>query len=569
MPLDVVDLLPQGPVDYLEVWQTQRELHAEVAAGHRPDTLILLEHASVYTAGKRTEPHERPVDGTPVVDVDRGGKITWHGPGQLVGYPIVRLPDSVLVVDYVRRLEEAIIGLLAGYGLDTGRVRGRSGVWLAADEVRPERKIAAIGVRVAAGTTMHGFALNVDPDLTTYDKIIPCGLVGVGVTSMAVELDRPVDVAEVAAALRPAAGPAAVLRALRPVGRHHLGRRAEPGRLMTVTTARRAVVVEAYVDYAVEAYNLRKVYRTREGRQPAVDGLDLRVPLGGVHGFLGPNGSGKTTTIRMLLGLIRADSGYIRVFDHEVPLHLAQVIDKVGAIVEQPKFFPTFSGRKNLTLLARGIGTPRGRVDAVLEEVGLADRSRDKFRTYSLGMKQRLAIAATLLKDPSLLIFDEPTNGLDPAGIHEIRATMRSLADRGKTVLVSSHILSEVQQVADTVSIIGRGRMLAEGTVAEILDAASEQQARVGVSDPAQAAAILSAPGFQVDASGRQLNVGATNGQLDLAEVTRVLADRGLYVDELVPVRRNLESVFLELTADRPPRSHPATAQPAGPAGGR
>ena len=203
MPLDVVDLLPRGPVDYLEVWQAQRELHAEVAAGRRPDTVLLLEHISVYTAGKRTEPHERPTDGTPVVDVDRGGKITWHGPGQLVGYPIVRLPDSVLVVDYVRRLEEAIIGMLAGYGLHTGRVRGRSGVWLAAQKDRPERKIAAIGVRVAAGTTMHGFAINVDPDLTTFDKIIPCGLVGVGVTSLAAELGRPVDVVEVAAALRP------------------------------------------------------------------------------------------------------------------------------------------------------------------------------------------------------------------------------------------------------------------------------------------------------------------------------------------------------------------------------
>jgi len=203
MPLDVVDLLPQGPVDYTEAWQAQRELHAEVAAGRRPNALLLLEHISVYTAGKRTEPHERPTDGTPVVDVDRGGKITWHGPGQLVGYPIVRLPDSVLVVDYVRRLEEAIIRLLAGYGLTTGRVRGRSGVWLAGDEARAERKIAAIGVRVAAGTTMHGFALNVDPDLTRFDRIIPCGLVGVGVTSMAAELGRPVDLREVAGALRP------------------------------------------------------------------------------------------------------------------------------------------------------------------------------------------------------------------------------------------------------------------------------------------------------------------------------------------------------------------------------
>src|ERR671916_1906477 len=143
---------------------------------------------------------------------------------------------------------------------------------------------------------------------------------------------------------------------------------------MTLAAARRAVVVESYADYAIEAYNLRKVYRTRRGRRAAVDGLDLRVPLGGVHGFLGPNGSGKTTTIRMLLGLITADSGYIRVFDHEVPLQLARVIDRIGAIVEQPKFFPAFSGRKNLLLLARGIGTPQTRVDEALAEGGPADR---------------------------------------------------------------------------------------------------------------------------------------------------------------------------------------------------
>jgi lipoyl(octanoyl) transferase len=203
MALDVLDLLPEGPVDYTETWQRQRDLHTEVAAELRPDTVMLLEHRSVYTAGKRTEPHERPCDGTPVVDVDRGGKITWHGPGQLVGYPIVRLPEAVGVVDYVRRLEEAMIRLFDGYGLTTGRVRGRSGVWLAADGERLERKIAAIGVRVAAGATMHGFAINVDPDLAAYATIIPCGLVGVGVTSMTAELGRPVPVAEVAAALLP------------------------------------------------------------------------------------------------------------------------------------------------------------------------------------------------------------------------------------------------------------------------------------------------------------------------------------------------------------------------------
>ena len=157
--------LGRDQVDYLEAWDLQRRLHAEIAAATRPNTVILLEHASVYTAGKRTEPQERPLDGTPVIDVDRGGKITWHGPGQLVGYPLVRLPEATYVVDYVRRLEETLIRTLADFGLATGRVPGRSGVWLPADGAGAERKIAAIGVRVAAGTTMHGFALNVDPDL--------------------------------------------------------------------------------------------------------------------------------------------------------------------------------------------------------------------------------------------------------------------------------------------------------------------------------------------------------------------------------------------------------------------
>jgi lipoyl(octanoyl) transferase len=204
MALAFLDLeLGSEPVDYQATWDLQRAIHAEVSAGTRPDTVLLLEHASVYTAGKRTEPQERPLDGTPVIDVDRGGKITWHGPGQLVGYPIVRLPESVLVVDYVRRVEEALIAALAEYGLNTGRIRGRSGVWLAADDERLERKIAAIGVRVAAGTTMHGFALNVAPDLRWFDRIIPCGLTGVGVTSMAAELGRRPTVVEVAQALRP------------------------------------------------------------------------------------------------------------------------------------------------------------------------------------------------------------------------------------------------------------------------------------------------------------------------------------------------------------------------------
>jgi lipoyl(octanoyl) transferase len=193
-----LQIIRAGTVPYEEAWAQQRELHAQRVAGEVPDTLLLLEHPSVYTAGRRTEPHERPFDGTPVIDVDRGGKITWHGPGQLVGYPIVALPDPVDVVAYVRRLEEALIEVCAGFGVDAGRVEGRSGVWVAADEpgqgFRPERKIAAIGIRVARGVAMHGFAINCDPDLGAFGAIVPCGIPDAGVTSLSAELGRDVTV---------------------------------------------------------------------------------------------------------------------------------------------------------------------------------------------------------------------------------------------------------------------------------------------------------------------------------------------------------------------------------------
>ena len=184
-------------VDYLRAWDHQRQVHAQVVAGELPDTVLLLEHAAVYTAGKRTEAHERPLDGTPVIDVDRGGKITWHGPGQLVGYPIVHLPQPVDVVGHVRRLEDVMIGVCRDLGLQTGRVEGRSGVWLPAAGGRPERKIGAIGIRVSHDVTMHGFALNCDNDLGYADVVIPCGITDAGVTSLSRELDRDVTVAEV------------------------------------------------------------------------------------------------------------------------------------------------------------------------------------------------------------------------------------------------------------------------------------------------------------------------------------------------------------------------------------
>jgi lipoyl(octanoyl) transferase len=185
-----------GLVPYGDAWARQREIHAHVVAGEVPDTVLLLEHRSVYTAGRRTEVWERPNDGTPVIDVDRGGKITWHGPGQLVGYPIVRLPDPIDVVAYVRRMELMLIEVCAELGLAAGQVEGRSGVWLPADERGPERKVAAIGIRVAQGVTLHGFALNCDPDLTAFDRIVPCGIADAGVTSLTKELGRDVTVAE-------------------------------------------------------------------------------------------------------------------------------------------------------------------------------------------------------------------------------------------------------------------------------------------------------------------------------------------------------------------------------------
>jgi lipoyl(octanoyl) transferase len=183
--------------DYREAWETQRTLHSRRVADEISDVTLLLEHQPVYTAGKRTERHERPADGTPVIDVDRGGKITWHGPGQLVGYPITKLPDHVYVVDFVRRLEEALIRTCAELGVATGRIDGRSGVWLRADDLRPDRKIAAIGIRVAGGVTMHGFAVNCDCSLDAFDAIVPCGISDASVTTLSVETGRRVTVRDV------------------------------------------------------------------------------------------------------------------------------------------------------------------------------------------------------------------------------------------------------------------------------------------------------------------------------------------------------------------------------------
>ena len=195
-PNAVIALSRSGLVDYQKAWDVQRTVHEEVVSGSRPNTLLLLEHPSVYTAGRRTDAAERPNDGTPVIDVDRGGRITWHGPGQLVGYPIVRLQKPTQLVGFVREIEAALILVCEDLGLAAVRVEGRSGVWI--QDSRGDRKIAAIGIRVAKGVTMHGFALNVNPDLTAFAQIVPCGITDADVTSLEIELGRSITIDEVA-----------------------------------------------------------------------------------------------------------------------------------------------------------------------------------------------------------------------------------------------------------------------------------------------------------------------------------------------------------------------------------
>ena len=280
----------------------------------------------------------------------------------------------------------------------------------------------------------------------------------------------------------------------------------------------------------------------------AVDGLDLEVPDGGVFGFLGPNGAGKTTTIRCVLGLVRPNAGSLTLLGADVPSGLASVIGKVGSIVEQPALFPRFTGRRNLQILGRIHRVGRSTIDEVLERVRLSERADDAVRTYSLGMKQRLGIAAALLKDPSVLLLDEPANGLDPAGIVEVRELIRSLGAEGRTVFVSSHILSEVQQTADRVAIIARGRLVKAGPVNEVLAAGRARGLVVRLSDlPAGALALADA---QIPAvvAGDTLSVDLPPEQAE--RVTRVLAAKDLYVSELRPEEIDLETVFLELTKD-------------------
>ncbi|MEV4627794.1 ATP-binding cassette domain-containing protein [Micromonospora sp. NPDC049523] len=278
----------------------------------------------------------------------------------------------------------------------------------------------------------------------------------------------------------------------------------------------------------------------------------MLVEAGQVHGFLGPNGSGKTTTLRTLLGLIKANGGRMALLGREVPAALPDVAGSVGAIVESPQFFPNFTAQDTLSLLAGAGGVPQARVAEVLELVGLRDRSKDRVKSYSLGMKQRLAVASALLKNPRLLILDEPANGLDPGGIREMRALMRNLAESGMTVVLSSHILGEVQLICDSVTIISRGRRVAAGPVSEVLAQHAGSGLRVrleAASELPLAAEALTQAGARVSTEPDHLMV---YGVEQPAWVSRTLAGHNLYVSELAPVTADLESVFLDLTATAP-----------------
>ena len=277
----------------------------------------------------------------------------------------------------------------------------------------------------------------------------------------------------------------------------------------------------------------------------AVDALDLRVRRGEVYGFLGPNGAGKTTTLRMLLGLVRPTSGAATVLG--APPGAPDALGRIGAMVEAPGLYPYLSGRDNLRVLAGHAGTAPERVGAVLDETGLSARAGDRARTYSMGMKQRLGVAAALLKDPELLILDEPTNGLDPAGMAEMRAFIRSLAKGGRTVVLSSHLMGEVEQVCDRVGVIREGVLVAEGTVEELRGRASLRVRAEPIGEAARLVALLPEVA-EVATDGALLDVRA---DVDAAAgINRALVTAGIEVSEITQRRASLEDVFLELTAN-------------------
>ncbi len=301
---------------------------------------------------------------------------------------------------------------------------------------------------------------------------------------------------------------------------------------------------------------LRTVGLTKRfGKILAVDGLDMDIRAGEVLGFLGPNGSGKSTTVGMILSLISPTSGHVELFGQDLTKYRDVIRRRVGAIIETPAFYPYLSGRDNLRALATAAGgVPEGRIDELLSLVGLDERAGGKFKTYSLGMKQRLGIASTLLTDPALVILDEPTNGLDPAGQREVRGIIPRLAAEGRAVLLASHLLNDVEQVCDRVIIIRRGAMIEQGPVGDLVSRGSHLDIEIRPNQVEIALrAIRAVPGVTgatADETGRRLTVVA---ETDGSMINRALAERGVYASAIVPRRGSLEQLFLELTEGSSP----------------
>ena len=285
----------------------------------------------------------------------------------------------------------------------------------------------------------------------------------------------------------------------------------------------------------------------RYGKIEAVAGLDLRVYAGEVFSFLGPNGSGKSTTVGMILGLVRPTAGRALVFGNDMAEKPWPALKRIGAVIESPAFYPYLSGYDNLKVIAITLGDiPSRRIDEMLELVGLLDRKRDPYKTYSLGMKQRLGIASTLLRDPELIILDEPTNGLDPAGTREVRELIPSLARDGHSVFLCSHLLHEVQEVSDRVAIIKDGRLLSEGTVDQLLGRG--QFLRLRAADNGSLARVLGSIPWVSGVEQVDGYIRANAPVSQAAELNQVLAARGIYLSELTPWQTDLEEVFLDLT---------------------
>lgn len=308
----------------------------------------------------------------------------------------------------------------------------------------------------------------------------------------------------------------------------------------------------------VEVEGLRKHYPGFRGGTLALDRVDLEVNAGGVFGFLGPNGAGKTTTIRCLLDLVRPTAGECRVLGTRSRGRLFEVIGRVGSIVETPMFFPRFSAVQNLSHLARLQGISRSAVSSALERVGLGGREKDLVRDYSLGMKQRLGLAAALIKDPELLILDEPAHGLDPRGINDVRRLLRELGNEGRTVFLSSHLLAEVQAICDRVAILSKGRCIAQGTVAEVLQRGRSTGVLVRMEEQERGSRVLEDAGFEVSVEADGLVVALDPSHA--AEVNKALVSGGIYAREIRPLEVTLEEVFLELTREEGEEEPEATA---------